>query len=43
MIGPDPHNDFARLTTERQARQQLAEELSSAADPKTVLEAARAT
>lgn len=29
MIGLDPHKDFARLTTERQARQQLAEELLS--------------
>jgi len=43
MIGPDPHNDFARLTAQRQARQQLAAELSGAADPKTVLEAALTT
>jgi hypothetical protein len=43
MIGPDPHNDFVRLAAQRQARQQLAAELAAAADPKTVLEAARET
>jgi hypothetical protein len=43
MIGPDPHNDFVRLADQRQARQQLAAELAAAADPETVLEAARET
>jgi hypothetical protein len=37
MIGPDPHNTFARLTAEHDARQQLASQLSVASGAPAVL------